>query len=60
MMRGAFAWLLVVAGFASAVVAFFLAATRPASSPWLLFVVGIGLAVLGIILIAVRGPERRG
>ena len=48
----ALAWLLVVAGFASAVGAFVVAATMPASSPWPVFVVGIGLAVVGIILIA--------
>ena len=48
----AFAWLLVVAGFVSAVVAFFIDAARPASNPWLVFVVGVGLAVVGIILIA--------
>jgi len=50
--KQAFAWLLVAAGFASAVVAFFIDAERPASNPWLLFVVGVGLAVVGIVLIA--------
>jgi len=49
--KQAFAWLLVVAGFVSAVVAFFLDAEKPASNPWLLFVVGVVLAVVGIILI---------
>ena len=47
----AFAWLLVVAGFVSAVAAFFMDAERPASNPWGLFTVGVGLAVVGIILI---------
>lgn len=47
----ALAWLLVVAGFASAVVAFYIAASRSPSSPRLLFVVGIGLTVVGITLI---------
>ena len=56
-MRQAFAWLLIVAGFVSAVVAFFIDAEKPASNPWLLFVVGVGLAVVGIILIA---RDRRG
>ena len=51
-MKQAFAWLLVVAGFVSAVVAFFIDAEKPASNPWLLFIVGVGLAVVGIILIA--------
>jgi len=46
------AWLLVAAGFVSAVVAFFIDAERPATNPWLLFIVGVGLAVVGIILIA--------
>src|SRR5215510_9436660 len=46
-----FAWLLVIAGFVSAVVAFFIDAERPAANPWLLFIVGVGLAVVGIILI---------
>jgi peptidoglycan/LPS O-acetylase OafA/YrhL len=50
--KQAFAWLLVIAGFGSAVVAFFLDAERPATNPWLLFIVGVGLAVVGIILIA--------
>ena len=45
------AWLLVIAGFASAVVAFFIDAERPAANPWLLFIIGVGLAVVGIILI---------
>jgi drug/metabolite transporter (DMT)-like permease len=53
----AFAWLLVVAGLASALVAFFIAATRPPASPWQLFGVGIGLAVVGIILIARRKSD---
>ena len=51
-MKQAFAWLLVIAGFVSAVVAFFIDAERPATNPWLLFIVGVGLAVVGIILIA--------
>ena len=51
-MQQAAAWLLVIAGFVSAVVAFFLDAERPATNPWLLFVAGVGLAVVGIILIA--------
>ena len=50
-MKQAFAWLLVVAGFVSAVVAFFLDAEKPASNPWLLFIVGVVLAVVGIVLI---------
>ena len=50
-MKQAFAWLLVVAGFASAVVAFFIDAERPAANPWLLFTVGVGLAVVGLILL---------
>lgn len=50
-MKQAFAWLLVVAGFVSAVAAFFIDAERPASNPWRLFSVGVGLAVVGIILI---------
>jgi len=49
--KQAFAWLLVVAGFVSAVVAFFIDAEKPASNPWLLFIVGVVLAVVGIILI---------
>jgi hypothetical protein len=40
----ALACLLVVAGFASAVAAFFIAVTMPASSPSVLFVGGVGLA----------------
>src|SRR5262249_13761403 len=39
--KQAFAWLLVVAGFVSAVAAFFMDAERPASNPWLLFTVGV-------------------
>jgi len=50
--KQAAAWLLVIAGFVSAVVAFFIDAERPATNPWLLFVAGVGLAVVGIILIA--------
>ena len=50
-MKQAFAWLLVVAGFVSAVAAFFIDAERPATNPWLLFIVGVGMAVVGIILI---------
>ena len=50
-MKQAFAWLLVIAGFVSAVVAFFIDAERPATNPWLLFIVGVGMAVVGIILI---------
>ena len=49
--KQALAWLLVVAGFVSAVAAFFMDAERPASNPWLLFTAGVGLAVVGIILI---------
>ena len=49
--KQAFAWLLIVAGFASAVVAFFIDAERPAANPWLLFIIGVGLAVVGVILI---------
>jgi uncharacterized membrane protein HdeD (DUF308 family) len=49
--KQAFAWLLVIAGFVSAVVAFFIDAERPATNPWLLFIVGVGMAVVGIILI---------
>jgi len=49
--KQAFAWFLVIAGFVSAVVAFFIDAERPAANPWLLFTVGVGLAVVGIILI---------
>ena len=51
-MKQAVAWLLVIAGFLSAVVAFFIDAERPATNPWRLFIVGVGLAVVGIILIA--------
>ena len=50
-MKQAFAWFLVIAGFVSAVVAFFIDAERPAANPWLLFIVGVGLTVVGIILI---------
>ena len=51
-MKQAFAWLLAIAGFVTAVVAFFIDAERPATNPWLLFIVGAGVAVVGIILIA--------
>ena len=50
-MKQAFAWLLVIAGFVLAVVAFFIDAERPTTNPWLLFIVGVGVAVVGIILI---------
>jgi peptidoglycan/LPS O-acetylase OafA/YrhL len=50
--KQAFARLLAIAGFVTAVVAFFIDAERPATNPWLLFIVGAGVAVVGIILIA--------
>jgi len=48
------AWVLVVAGFATAVAGFWIAASHPLSNPWLLFVVGLALAVLGIVLLMRR------
>src|SRR5262249_6992370 len=46
------AWVLIIAGFAAAVVAFWIGATRPLSNPWVVFVMGIVLAIVGVVLLA--------
>ncbi len=58
-MRRAGAWLLIVAGVAMAVAAFFVAATTIAATLWPVFAAGFGLVVLGIIVLAIGWRERR-
>ncbi len=57
-MRHASAWLLIGAGVALAVVAFFIAATTIAVTPWLVLAAGFGLVVLGILVLATQRPKR--
>ncbi len=53
----AFAWLSIVPGILLAVVAFVIAADKPAINPWPSLVAGLCLTVVGIVLLTKRATH---